>query len=46
MTTILHPRDSVGLRVLKGRKSRIYSVGIRPSGKVALSIEVDNASRM
>jgi len=43
---IFHARDWVVLRVLKGHKGRINSVGIHPSGKVALSVGVDKTLRM
>lgn len=44
--TIFHARDWVVLRVLKGHKGRVNSVGIHPSGKVALSVGIDNTLRM
>ncbi|KAF9646488.1 WD40 repeat-like protein [Thelephora ganbajun] len=43
---IFHARDWVVLRVLKGHKGRINSVGIHPSGKVALSVGADKTLRM
>ena len=43
---IFHARDWVVLRVLKGHKGRINSIGIHPSGKVALSVGVDKTLRM
>lgn len=43
---IFHARDWVVLRVLKGHKGRVNSVGIHPSGKVALSVGADKALRM
>lgn len=44
--TIFHARDWVVLRVLRGHKGRVNSVGIHPSGKVALSVGVDKTLRM
>jgi protein MAK11 len=43
---IFHARDWVVLRVLKGHKGRVNSVGIHPSGKVALSVGADKTLRM
>ena len=43
---IFHARDWVVLRVLKGHKGRVNSVGVHPSGKVALSVGVDKTLRM
>jgi len=43
---IFHARDWVVLRVLKGHKGRINSIGIHPSGKVALSVGIDKTLRM
>lgn len=34
------------LRVLKGHKGRVNSVGVHPSGKVALSVGADKTLRM
>lgn len=43
---IFHARDWTVLRVLKGHKGRVNSVGIHPSGKVALSVGIDKTLRM
>ena len=43
---IFHARDWVLLRVLKGHTGRVNSVGIHPSGKVALSVGADKTLRM
>ena len=43
---IFHARDWVVLRVLKGHKGRINSIGVHPSGKVALSVGADKTLRM
>lgn len=43
---LFHARDWAVLRTLKGHKGRVNSVGVHPSGKVALSVGKDRTLRM